>query len=294
MKRFILLAALLCALSPLARAETIEPIKEVPDHALWLLETASGEIGYAEDRRVTKYGEWAGEPTAEWCAEFLCWCVDQVDAAHGTQLLETVYPRYSGSNTGRDWFIREGRYVARTGRVEGWGTQWLNGETEALDKNGYIPQPGDWVFFTWTADVTSTDHVAMVEFCERREDGGVNVHVIEGNNPDRVQRNVYGLGDWRILGYGTVYDMAGIVMQSGNSGKKVAQLQETLCLIGLLDADNVSGTYRAGTVQAVKELQRMQGLSATGVATRETQLALADYFAAWMRSQPDYWLVIDE
>ena len=31
-----------------------------------------------------------------------------------------------------------------------------------------------------------TVHVALVEYCGYTADGAVNVHVIEGNNPDRV------------------------------------------------------------------------------------------------------------
>ncbi|MBQ6256779.1 MAG: hypothetical protein IJJ60_09355, partial [Clostridia bacterium] len=89
----------------LGEGETlIQPAYPVPDYVLWLLDAARGEIGYTEERSgVTKYGTWAGYPTAEWCAEFQCWCVYQVDKLHGTKLLNKVYPNYSGTNVGRDW-----------------------------------------------------------------------------------------------------------------------------------------------------------------------------------------------
>ena len=166
MRRLILCAAALLLLFSRACAEeTLAPAWPVPQYVEWLLETARGELGYTETSSgYTKYGEWAGDPQAEWCAEFLCWCVYQVDTQHGTHLLTSVYPRYSGSNTGRDWFIREGRYVARTGSVPGWGSQWYEGLDERLASGSYIPQPGDWVFYTFD-DSGSTANVAMVEYC---------------------------------------------------------------------------------------------------------------------------------
>ena len=73
----------------------------VPDYVRWLLEVAGEEVGYREgDHGWSKYGEWAGDPYAQWCAEFLCWCVDQVDQRHGTHLLGRIFPLYSGQNTG--------------------------------------------------------------------------------------------------------------------------------------------------------------------------------------------------
>ena len=103
MRRLLLwIAALMLIVSPaLCEEEQLAPAYPVPQYVQWLLEVAQGELGYTEGRdQYTKYGEWAGNPYAEWCAEFLCWCVDQVDQQHGTHLLTTAYPRYSGMNTG--------------------------------------------------------------------------------------------------------------------------------------------------------------------------------------------------
>ena len=61
-----------------------------------LISIAANEVGYqGGSGGYTKYGEWSGDPYAEWCAEFLCWCVAQVDSEHGTQLLTRIYPKYS-------------------------------------------------------------------------------------------------------------------------------------------------------------------------------------------------------
>ena len=157
-----------------------------PDFVEKLLEVARGELGYAEGpHSFTKYGLWSGDANAEWCAEFICWCVDQVDQRYGTNLLDVVYPNYSGQNTGRDWFIERGRFVYRKGNCPDWGYQWLLGSDHLLQKNEYIPRAGDLVFFSYN-EAGDTEHVALVEYCTRDAEGNVIIHVIEGNNPSSV------------------------------------------------------------------------------------------------------------
>ena len=257
----------------------IAPAYPVPDYVLWLLETARGEIGYTEDRGgVTKYGTWAGYPTAEWCAEFQCWCVNQVDKLHGTKLLNKVYPNYSGTNVGRDWFISQGRYIARTGSVPGHGSQWWLDSFLPIEKNSYIPQPGDWVFLTDNAS-GDTSHVAMVEYCAYDAEGRARLHVIEGNNvtkpaPQGVERNDYAIDYWRILGYGTVYDLADMTLKFGHSGPKVVELQKELVQAGLLEERYTTGKYGAITTDCIKTVQRQAGIQETGIANLETRMAL--------------------
>lgn len=291
-----LMLGLLWLLMPRARAaeEIIPPQWEVPDHVAWLLEIAGQEVGYTEGPRgYTKYGEWVGDPYAQWCAEYLCWCVDQTDQRHGTELLQKVYPLYSGSNTGRSWFIRQGRYVVRNGHLADWGYQWLKGEDHFLTTGDYIPQPGDWVFFTWT-DTQDTDHVAMVEYCTRDADGNITVHVLEGNNPSAVQRNTYPLTYHRILGYGTVHDVADWTMRTGNVGEKVRQLQEKLAQLELLTSEQVDGSYGSATADAVRTYQERIGRKPTGIADRRTQQTLEQDADEAVRSDPTLWIVQDE
>ena len=283
MKRLtaLLLALLLIAgVLPAQAAETvIDPQWPVPDEVTWLLAIASEEVGYKEGAHgYSKYGEWAGDPYAQWCAEFLCWCVDQVDQRHGTELLRNVYPLYSGSNVGRRWFIEHGRYVVRNGHLEDWGYQWLKGEDHFLTTGDYIPQPGDWIFFTWTSD-QNTDHVAMVEYCTRDSHGNVTIHVIEGNNPDKVARGTYDLTYNRILGYGTVHDVADWTMRAGNSGEKVRLLQEDLIYLGYLEEGSADGRYGGATQRAIEAVQKSAGLTANGIANIQTQAALAEAVA---------------
>ncbi len=286
MHRLILWFAALLLFLPSACAEEqrLAPAYPVPQYVQWLLDVARGELGYTEGRDLyTKYGEWAGDPYAEWCAEFLCWCVDQVDQQHGTHLLARIYPRYSGSNTGLNWFLRQGRYIARNGVVPDWGSQWFTGETERMAVAGYIPQPGDWVFYTYD-DSGTTAHVAMIEYCMADENGEVTAHTIEGNMPDRVQRGKHKLNDWRVMCYVTVRDLAGVVMNAHSFGKKVEDLQTMLSALGYLDPSRVDGNYGALTAQAVRDFQMATGREPTGIANHHTQDALRALY--W----ENYWL----
>ena len=288
--------ALLLAAFParaLEQERVIEPAAPVSQEAQWLLEVAREELGYTEEHGRTKYGEWAGDPQAEWCAEFLCWCVDQVDQRHGTSLLRSLWPLYGGTNTGRDWFIAQGRYVCRWGYIDGWGYQWLRGEHRFVRPAGYIPQPGDWVFFTWTSD-RDTDHVALVEYCTEDLYGQVTVHVIEGNNPSAVQRNAYPLTSSRVLGYGTVQDVMDITMRYGCRGVKVAQLQRKLAYLGYLRQEETDEAFGGDTLQAVRAFQRDQGLRVNGVANMDTQYALDEAVRLREREDLSLWQVLEE
>ena len=293
-----LVAALLMLWMPAALGEEvpaalIEPAYPVEERVQWVLDIAAEELGYTEQRGgVTKYGQWAGDPKTEWCAEFLCWVVDQADQRHGTQMLTTLFPRYGGTNTGRDWFLREGRYIARKGFVSDWGSQWYQGSSLSMERNSYIPQPGDWVFFSYGA-TGDTSHVAMVESAWRQPDGQILVQVLEGNNPSAVTRVRYPLDDWRIQGYGTVRDLADIVLRMGLRGEKVSALQRQLVQVALLNHEDVTGHYSQRTSDAVKAFQLMVGYPTTGIANQKTQLALATYADQWLMEHSSFW-VVDE
>lgn len=263
---------------PLEPGQTlIPPIRETPEFVIQLLSVAREELGYTERKGgYSKFGEWSGDSYAQWCAEFLCWSVDQTDKRFGTNLLKVQYPLYSGTNVGRDWFIRQGRYIDRTGSITNWGTQWLMDKQAPMLKNEYIPQPGDWMFFTWR-NGPDTDHVAMVEYCTTDSQGQVTIHVIEGNNPSAVARNAYLITDPKILGYGTVHDLAGVTMRYGNKGVKVRQLQERLYELGLLKAGEADGVFGANTTEAIRTFQAtLTGKKVTGIADMDTQWSLAD------------------
>ena len=270
----------------------IIPADDVPGFVEKLLEIAAAEIGYTEGpNNRTKYGEWSGDKNAAWCAEFVCWCVNQVDELYGTELLETVYPNWGGQNVGRDWFIREGRFVYRKGNCPNWGYQWLKGANRNLRKNDYIPRPGDVVFFSYN-EAGDTEHVALVEYCTRAKNGEVIIHVIEGNNPSKVQRSQYRLDNGQVLGFGLAADRIDTTIRYGNRGAKVLRLQKNLTEIGLLDERHQTGTFGTNTKKAVMAFQeQMDGKEKTGIADRETQQALEKLIEKMEFESPDTWLV---
>ena len=272
----------------------IAPEYPVPEHVVRLLSVAKAELGYVEQRgNVTKYGVWAGEPAAEWCAEYLCWCVDQTDQQYGMTLLNNAYPKYSGTNIGLRWFLKKGRYIARKGTVPEYGSQWMKGSETQIEKNSYVPQPGDWMFFSTLASGDTT-HVAMVEFCTRTQDGAVHVHVLEGNRPDRVQQATYSLADETILGYGTVYDLADIVLRQGQDGEKVRALQMMLFITGYLEESYIDGHYGQRTADAVRAYQTAAGKTPTGIANHHTQLDLQKYVREYCLAHPELWAVEED
>ena len=296
MKRWIALATLFCLLLTAAAAEDapLRPQWPVPEYVTQLLTIAGNEVGYKEGAHgYSKYGEYWGNPQAQWCAEYLCWSVDQVDKTHGTQLLKNTYPLYSGQNTGMRWFIKEGRWIARNGNLTDWGYQWFKGEDHFISAGEYVPQPGDWVFFTWTAD-ENTSHVAMVEYSVLNKDGSITIHCIEGNNPDRVARVTYLTSDKKILGYGTVHDVADWTMRFGNTGKKVTELQEKLVYLGWLSADNITGHFGVNTQDAITRFQHANGLKELGIANIETQTLINRMYAEKRAADPDTWSVAEE
>lgn len=280
-----------CAAAQEVPATVVEPAYPVPHEVQVVLDIARSELGYTEaSDGTTKYGTWTGDPQAEWCAEFLCWSVDQADKQLGTTLLTVQYPNYSANNTGRDWFIRQGRYIARRGMVPGWGSQWYKGQAESMPRNSYVPQPGDWVFFSYNS-TGDTSHVAMVEMCLERPDGSILVQVIEGNNPSAVARVQYALDDWRIQGYGTVRDLADLVLRMGVEGQKVQALQSKLADIGLLNQSDIGGFYNQRTSDAIKLFQHQQGIRQNGIANQQTQLLLDSYHLSYRLAHDSFWLV---
>jgi hypothetical protein len=277
-----------------AQTEQIIDQGTLPETIQKLLETAVAEIGYTEGNAgYSKYGAWAGDPYSEWCAEFVCWCVNMTDKLYGYELLNNVYPYYTGQNTGRDWFITRGRFVFRKGYQSGWGWQWLKSGDGMMAVNDYIPLPGDFVYFSYDS-AGDTAHVALVEYCAYAADGSVNIHVIEGNNPDSVQRAVYPLNNSQILGFGCRDDVVDTTMQYGNTGDKVLQLQQDLGSLGYLTSQNFTGTYASNTRNAVTAFQQnMAGKTPTGVADRDTQIAIQNEIEKLAIDDPDSWLVVD-
>lgn len=138
-----------------------------------LVEVAKSQLGNIGGE---PYWSWYGFPgRVEWCACFVSWCANECG-----YLDKGIIPRFSGCDTGVDWFKEKG--------------QWLDGR--------YAPESGMIIFFDWPDDNGlldgSSDHVGIVEKVE-----GGRVYVIEGNSGDACERNSYPIGYSSIMGYGT-------------------------------------------------------------------------------------------
>ncbi len=68
------------------------------------------------------------------------------------------------------------------------------------------------------------------------------------------------------------------VLRSGSNGDAVSQLQKKLKDLGYYTG-TVDGSYGAGTVNAVKAFQQVNGLDADGIAGQQTQDAVYSYYA---------------
>lgn len=121
------------------------------------------------------YWRWYGfNGRVEWCATFVSWVANECG------YIDTgVIPKFASCRVGVQWFKDRG--------------QWRD--------SGYIPKPGDIIFFDWIANgITGTaDHVGIVE----RVDGNT-IYTVEGNSGDACKQRQYPIGSGEVLGYGVV------------------------------------------------------------------------------------------
>lgn len=112
-----------------------------------LIGVAMTQVGYREVGGVTKYGEWYGHPSVDWCAVFVCWCANQAGIptsvikkqgwANPASFGWTAYPasqrlpkpgdiyfKGKGTHTGIVIEVKEKTFVT----VE--GNTWLNSDTQ--------------------------------------------------------------------------------------------------------------------------------------------------------------------
>ncbi len=138
-----------------------------------VVELARAQVGNKGD----KYWSWWGyNGFVEWCAIFVSWVANQngyLDAG--------VIPKFQGVRTGVNWFKERNQFKKPS--------------------SGYVPQPGDIIFFDYHPENSLIDHVGIVEYSD-----GTNVYTIEGNTgkkPNRVcARKTYPINSSKIYGYG--------------------------------------------------------------------------------------------
>lgn len=282
-----MLIALLLCIAPAAAEEADYPLtsewlppvitEDCIETEPWLLvlKIAQEEIGYVEGplNNQSKYGEWFSNRRSAWCAEFLTWCVNEADTRYGTNMLRNLYPWYGASKEGAPWFMERGRFVSDTGVVPGGREkQWLIGSDSYMEAHEYIPSPGDYLWIFYYSTKQGTDHVAIVEGVSRDENGDLQVHVIEGNNPDRVQRAIYALDYKLIYGYGTPVRHAYTNISLYDRGDDVQVLEDILVADGIMKPrtqykDQMDKKLR----DALKTYQRKHGLKVTGTWDLETR-----------------------
>lgn len=118
------------------------------------------------------YWRWYGfNERVEWCAVFVSWVANQ-----SGYLQAGIIPKFSGCQTGIDWFKAMG--------------QW--------QEKGYTPKEGDIIFFDWEVD-GKVNHVGIVEKVENGK-----VYTVEGNSTDDTcKQKEYSINSKVIFGYGT-------------------------------------------------------------------------------------------
>ncbi|HCC34773.1 MAG TPA: CHAP domain-containing protein [Ruminococcaceae bacterium] len=119
------------------------------------------------------YWIWYGfEGRVEWCACFVSWCANECGYIEAG-----IVPKFAAcTSQGMPWFKERGLW----------------------QEAGYVPAPGDIIFFDWDHANVGADHVGIVEYVE-----GEVVHTIEGNTSNSCARRSYRLDSENIRGYGT-------------------------------------------------------------------------------------------
>lgn len=134
--------------------------------------TVSGSSNYTEF--CYNMGDWGsgyGGSGYPWCATFVTWALYQARVSNATG-----YDAWCRNNVGDSNYIW----------CEVSCTQWLNqlkrfdrAKASAYHGGSYIPQPGDLIFFSWSASYSTVDHIGIVVYSD-----GTNVYTIEGNTSD--------------------------------------------------------------------------------------------------------------
>lgn len=111
------------------------------------------------------------------------WCAMFVTSIY-TLMGATCVPIFDTCTVGREWYIRQGRYMRSKG----------HGGT-------YTPKRGDTVFYSSQHLQGLANHVGIVVSCD-----GNTLRAIEGNHEDAVGYRDISVNDQYIIGYGRVAD----------------------------------------------------------------------------------------
>ena len=187
---------LICFSNPEADIETADdweatlPTFLTGDLRKDVIAIAESQLGYTESelnyivtedepiKGYTRYGAWYGDPYGHWCAMFVSFCLDYANAD-----------------------IPLGSACSR------W-IQALKAEPYELyrEKEDYVPQSGDIVFFDWEVN-NDPDHVGLVaEIIPAADNEPAKIRTIEGNSGlgDNVMYMTYDLDSPMIFGYASI------------------------------------------------------------------------------------------
>lgn len=131
----------------------------------------------------TIYGELLGDPRAQWCTEFVMYCLKQADNQLGTEFIGTIYPWKDNAYETGLWFKRKNRYYDAHG--------------------SFVPSRGDLIIFD-SVYAGYPNHIGIVTgtVVENRI---TYITTIEGNIPEdevsQVRRRKLATTDPIIMGY---------------------------------------------------------------------------------------------
>lgn len=153
----------------------------------WVIWYGLNEPEYpVSEKGTTVYGEMFGTPDAQWCAEFLMYCLDKAEQHLGTQYIHEVFPWYpSGYSCGL----------------------WFKAYYHWFDAGTYTPEKGDFILYdTW--GIGYPDHVGMVIGTEVNADGKTVILTLEGNiltDPKpMIRTRQVDPADETIVGFGSI------------------------------------------------------------------------------------------
>lgn len=151
-----------------------------------LLAIARTQLGYRESMQnfilaednvtkkgYTRYGAWYGNAYGDWSAMFVSFCL------HYADIPETAVPYSAGAYSMSQSFAEKNLLKAPT---------------------GYMPKPGDIVFF----DVDRDGRPERLGVVSQINPADGQFGVIEGDYEDAVKENLYSLSDADLFGYGNV------------------------------------------------------------------------------------------
>lgn len=119
-------------------------------------------LGFQEDHanNITPYGEWYGMNGESWCAMFVSYCAEEAG-------LTELFPKFSYTPSGVNWYKAQGRYHKANAR-------------------NYVPKIGDLVFF-YNSTKKRVAHVGIIISGDEKY-----IHTIEGNTAfDDVHEKIY-------------------------------------------------------------------------------------------------------